>query len=207
MNLLRRCPLKSLLESWNWGSCPRPRPFTSTISTIITWCPIKNFCICHCVGPRKSASNRAPNLLRPALPPWLKPLVTPLYIIRTVDRWKQNIQPPNKMISSNECLGWHWNCNVLYLYAPGLWSCNFSIYLHLQTGTTMKAGGGQMIKVLSRPTNKAEQLCGQKRNGGKCNREHFTKCWAGLPEIYGFHGFNISCFIISFNVIEFLTKH
>jgi len=34
---------------------PRPRFFTSTISIIMTWCPIKNFCIRHLVRPCKSA--------------------------------------------------------------------------------------------------------------------------------------------------------
>jgi len=56
--VLRRYPLKSLLERWNCGHA---------ISIIMTWCPIKNFCMRHWVGPRKSASNRAPHLLRPAL--------------------------------------------------------------------------------------------------------------------------------------------
>jgi len=45
-----------------------PRSFTSTISIIMTWCPpLKSFCTRHWVGPSKSASNRAPHLLRPAL--------------------------------------------------------------------------------------------------------------------------------------------
>jgi len=76
----RRCPWnghgKSLLERWNWEACLQtpldwrysfePRYFTSLmISTIMTL--VKNFCTRHWMGPSKSASNRAPHLLMPAL--------------------------------------------------------------------------------------------------------------------------------------------
>jgi len=42
--------------------------------------------------------------------------------------------------------------------------------------------------------------------GGKCKCEHFTKFCAGLHEMFGFHGFNISSFIICFNDTALLTK-
>jgi len=64
--VLRHCPLKSMLERWNWGHVP-DLPFTSTISIVMTCASLKKFCTRHWLGPRKSASNRARHLLRPAL--------------------------------------------------------------------------------------------------------------------------------------------
>jgi len=49
----------------------------------------------------------------------------------------------------------------------------------------------------SPPISKAEQLCGQ-RKGGK----RFTKLCIALHEIFGFRKFNLSSFVIRFNVIE-----
>jgi len=65
--------------------------FTSIISIIMTWCPIKNFCIGHWVGPRKSASNRAPHLLTPAL---VVALVTDGNVpSRTTLTWNEDLLP------------------------------------------------------------------------------------------------------------------
>jgi len=66
--------------------------------------------------------------------------------------------------------------------------------------------GLQLIKVLLQPTNKAEQFCGQ-RKGGKFKCEHITKFCDGLHEIFGIQGFNLSSFVIFFNVIDFLIKY
>jgi len=56
-----------------------------------------------------------------------------------------------------------------------------------------------MKKVLTQPTNNAEQFYGQRKRGQfKC--EHFTKFCTGLPERFGFHGFNLSSFVPCFNV-------
>jgi len=63
-----------------------------------------------------------------------------------------------------------------------------------------------MIKVLARPSNNAEQFYGQ-RKGGKFKCEHRTKLCAGLHEIFGFHGFNLSSFVICFHTILFLKKY
>jgi len=60
-----------------------------------------------------------------------------------------------------------------------------------------------MIKVVARPTNNKEQFCGL-RTGGKFKCEHFTKFCAGLHEIFDFHGFNISSFVICFHVVELI---
>jgi len=61
----------------------------------------------------------------------------------------------------------------------------------------------QMIKLLSRPTNNAEQFCGQ-RKGDKFKCDHFTKFCAGLHEIFGFHEFNLSSLVICVNVVELI---
>ena len=75
--VLRRCPRMSPLERRNWGHAPdlpawrHPfRPFFSHQRFLSIWfdAPLKTFCTRHWMGPRKSASNRAPHLLRPALP-------------------------------------------------------------------------------------------------------------------------------------------
>jgi len=52
-----------------WHRSFGPRSFTSTIFIIMAWWPLRNFCTRYWVGPRKSASNRPPHLLRPALLP------------------------------------------------------------------------------------------------------------------------------------------
>jgi len=68
--------MESLLEKWNrearlqtpvdWYYSLGPRSFIFLdISAILTL--LKNFCISHWMGPRKSASNRAPHLVRPTL--------------------------------------------------------------------------------------------------------------------------------------------
>jgi len=54
-----------------------------------------------------------------------------------------------------------------------------------------------MIKVLARPTNNAEQFM-DKEVQFKC--DYFTKFCAGLHEIFGFHRFNLSSFVVCFNV-------
>jgi len=61
--------------------------------------------------------------------------------------------------------------------------------------------GRQMKKVLARPANNAEQLCGQSK-GGTFKREHFTKFFAGLHEIFGFHRANLLSFVVCFNVVQ-----
>ena len=54
---------------------------------------------------------------------------------------------------------------------------------------------------VARPTNNAEQFSGQrKRSKFKC--EHFTKFCAGLHEIFGLHGMNLSSFVVCCNVVE-----
>jgi len=60
-----------------------------------------------------------------------------------------------------------------------------------------------LIKVLARLTDNAEQRRGQ-RKGGKFKCEHFTKFWANLHEIFHYHGFNLSSFVICFNVTELI---
>jgi len=57
-----------------------------------------------------------------------------------------------------------------------------------------------MIRELARP----EQFCGQ-RKGGKFKCEHFAKFGAGLHEIFGFREFNLSSFVICFNVAELIS--
>jgi len=59
--------------------------------------------------------------------------------------------------------------------------------------------GRQMIKVLAWPTNNASQFYGQ-RTGGQFKCEHFTKFCASLHEIFGFHGFNLSSFVVCLNM-------
>jgi len=61
--------------------------------------------------------------------------------------------------------------------------------------------GRQMINVLARPTNNAEQLCGQSK-GGTFKHEYFTKFFAGLHEIFGFHRTNLLSFVVCFNVVQ-----
>ena len=63
--------------------------------------------------------------------------------------------------------------------------------------------GRQLIELPTRLTNNAEQLRGQ-RKGGEVKCEHFTKFCAGLHEIFGFHGFNLSSFVICYNVTELI---
>jgi len=58
-----------------------------------------------------------------------------------------------------------------------------SIYAHKQAKHNKSSVGRQMIKVIARQTNIAEQFCGQ-RNGGKSKCEHFTKFGVGLHEIF-----------------------
>jgi len=58
-----------------------------------------------------------------------------------------------------------------------------------------------MIKVLARPTNNADQFCGQSKRG-KIKSEHFKKFCVDLHEIFGFHGINISSFVVCFNVVD-----
>jgi len=65
------------------------------------------------------------------------------------------------------------------------------IYAHKQAKHNESLVEQQMIKVLARPTNNAEQFCGQ-RKGGKCKCEQLTKFCAGLHESFGFIGFNLS---------------
>jgi len=56
-----------------------------------------------------------------------------------------------------------------------------------------------MIKVLARPTNNAEQFCGQ-RQGGKFKRQHnFCPGW---DENFGLHRINLSAFVVCFNVLQ-----
>jgi len=43
--LQRCCPLKSILEKWNWGHAPA-LPFTSMIAIVMTWCPLQKFLHC-----------------------------------------------------------------------------------------------------------------------------------------------------------------
>jgi len=38
--------VKLMLEGWNWGHTP-DLPFTSTISVVMTWCPLKTSCTRH----------------------------------------------------------------------------------------------------------------------------------------------------------------
>ena len=57
-----------------------------------------------------------------------------------------------------------------------------------------------MIKVHARPTNNAEQFCGQ-RKGGNLSANKFC---AGLHEIFGLHGFNLSSLVICFNLVELI---
>jgi len=107
----------------------------------------------------------------------------------------------------NFCLAYSYTAgqllSVLYAHEPELWSSGFSTYLHSQIGKTVKLVGRKMIKVLAWPTNNKEQFCGQtKARNFKC--EHFTKFCAGLHEIFGFHWFNLSSFVICFNVVEFI---
>jgi len=61
----------------------------------------------------------------------------------------------------------------------------------------------QMIKVFARPTNNAEQFCGQLKEG-KFKCKHLTKFFVRLHEIFGFHEFNLSSFVICFNVVELI---
>jgi len=66
-----------------------------------------------------------------------------------------------------------------------------------------------MIKVLGRPTNNAEPFY-EPTKGGKFKCEHRTKFCAGLHEIFGFHGFNLSSFVICFQchrVFEKILKY
>jgi len=60
-----------------------------------------------------------------------------------------------------------------------------------------------MIKVLARPTNNAEQFCGQ-RKGGTFKCEHFTKFFPGLHDIFGFRMTNLSSFAVGFNVVHLI---
>jgi len=56
-----------------------------------------------------------------------------------------------------------------------------------------------MMKVLVRPANNAEQFCGQRKEiNFKCER--FTKFCDSLHVIFGFRWFNLSSFVICFNV-------
>jgi len=61
-----------------------------------------------------------------------------------------------------------------------------------------------MIKALARQTNNEKQFCGQRKGGKfKVQYVHFTKFCTGLHEIFVFHGFNSSSFVICFNVRDF----
>jgi len=60
------------------------------------------------------------------------------------------------------------------------------------------------MNVLARSTNNAEQFCGQ-RKGGTFKYERFTKFCAGLHELFGFHGFNLSSFVICINFVEAIS--
>jgi len=119
------------------------------------------------------------------------------------------------MTNWNECVGWHshflpclvklkGSLSVLYPHQPGLWS---SVFLYLFTLTNRqnseKLMRQQMIKLLARPTNNAEQFCGQRKEGNfKC--QHFTKFCAALYEIFDFHWFNLLSFVICFSVVELI---
>jgi len=91
--------------------------------------------------------------------------------------------------------------SAFYVYKPRLWSSSFSIYLRSQIKCSARLVERQVIKVLARPTNTAEQICGQ-RKGGALRCEHITKFCVGLHEIFGFHWFNLSSFVICFNMVE-----
>jgi len=60
-----------------------------------------------------------------------------------------------------------------------------------------------MIKIHERLTNNAERFCGQIKERN-FKYEHFTKFCAGFHEIFGFHWFSLSSFVICFNVVEFI---
>jgi len=55
------------------------------------------------------------------------------------------------------------------------------IYSRKQANHNKSLVGRQAMKVLARPTNNAEQFCGQ-RQGSKFKCEHFTKFSSGLDE-------------------------
>ena len=60
-----------------------------------------------------------------------------------------------------------------------------------------------MIKLLARPTNTAEQFCGQRKERiFVC--KYFTNLCDGLLLVFGFHWFNLSSFVVCFNVVEFI---
>jgi len=78
---------------------------------------------------------------------------------------------------------------------------NKSLVLQWQGNHNKSLVGRQMINVLARPTNNAEQLCGQSK-GGTFKHEYFTKFFAGLHEIFGFHRTNLLSFVVCFNVVQ-----
>ena len=56
-----------------------------------------------------------------------------------------------------------------------------------------------MIKVLAQPTNNAKPFWTKK--GGNLSANKFC---AGLHEIFDLHGFNLSSFVICFNLVELI---
>jgi len=62
----------------------------------------------------------------------------------------------------------------------------------------------QMITVLARSTNNAQQFCVQ-RKGGQFKCEHFTKFFPGLHEIFSHHRTsNISSFVVCFSMVQLI---
>jgi len=69
--------------------------------------------------------------------------------------------------------------------------------------------GRQIIKVLSRPTNNAEQFCGQ-RQGSIFKCEHIKKFGSRFDKNFDLRRINLSSFVVCFKAVPVdctLTKY
>ena len=96
------------------------------------------------------------------------------YIMGIVDWCNRFLQSPIIMINWNECAGWHsqylpylvkLQCSFECPLRLWTWSLKswFFCLLSLANMQTKKLLWRKMIKVLARPTNNAEQVCGQRK--------------------------------------------
>jgi len=115
------------------------------------------------------------------------------YIIRMGDWWKQR-HIAAEYIDKQERVCWmtftilalpslaaeQLLVSLTFMNLHGLWSGGFSTTCaQKQPNHNKGLVGQQIIKVLTGPTNNAEQFCGQKK-AGKFKCEHFTKFFQGF---------------------------